>query len=377
MGKLQKTGRYWCAKTIEVFTFESDFNFYAIKIAISLKNTPSIINILAFMSDFIKNKSVSIENQNGASLTVLSYGAIIQSLKIPVGNEIRDVVLGFETVEDYITSYNLPSAPYFGTIVGRFAGRINQGKFILDGNEIQLHCNHGTNHLHGGENSLSKKFWKIEQTTDAPNPSVTLSCESEALEENYPGTLSTKVTYTLTESNELKVSISATTDERTIVNLTNHSYFNLDGNAKNVCKHDLRLNAQKALSTNEQQIPTGEMIDLVENPFDFMKNENVPLSIDTTFVNHPELSFGTLTSRDGKLSLEIQTNQPSIHIYVGGNCFGQISGKQNQTQHPQSGICFEAQNFPDAPNHPNFPTCDLLPNQTYLNETVFSFKTHL
>ena len=330
--------------------------------------------MLSNLSASHQNKSITIQNQKGASLHVFTFGATIQSLKIPVGNEMRDVVLGFENVEDYVQSYSLPSAPYFGTVVGRFAGRIKNGCFDLDGKIIQLHCNHGNNHLHGGEQSLSKKFWKIENVTESPNPSVTLSCVSEALEENYPGTLTVKVTYTLTELNELKIRITATSTEKTIVNLTNHSYFNLDGTTENVCHHGLSLEAEKALLTDEYQIPTGTFIDLVENPFDFMQNKKVPTSIDTTFVNPTQKNFGTLISKDGKLSMSVSTNQPAIHIYVGGNCFGEIMGKQNQIQHAQSGICFETQNFPDAPNHPNFPTCVLLPNETYLNESIFSFK---
>jgi aldose 1-epimerase len=316
----------------------------------------------------------TLKNKKGASFSVLNYGATIQSLKIPMEAEVRDVVLGFDSFEKYVDSFTLPSKPYFGSIVGRFAGRINQGKFQMAGQTIQLAQNLGEHHLHGGDFGFSTKIWDVFSVDTDENPSITLRYISEDLEENYPGKLHIEITYTLTETNRFYINIKATATKKTILNLTNHSYFNLDGHSKDVTMHGLVLNTENSLETDEDLIPTGKFRDLDKKPFQFMESKKMPSEIDTTFVCKPNQKFATLISSDSKLSMTVQTTQPGVHIYIGGNCFDKIKGKNDEVYHSKSGICFETQNFPDAPNHPNFPNCYLNPNEKYEHETIFTFQ---
>ena len=182
-----------------------------------------------------------------------------------------------------------------------------------------------------------------------------------------------KVTYTLTENNELKVTFSGKSTEDTIVNLTQHSYFNLDGHAKDISSQKLTVNAKNILETSEELIPTGNYIDLKNHAFDFSTAKDCPTSIDNTFVLEDK-EAATLYSEKTKIKMTVTTNQAAVHIYVGGNCFGQIKGKENANYHPTSGICFEAQNFPDAPNHSSFPSAVLKKDEEYFHQTTFKFE---
>ncbi|QBZ97248.1 aldose epimerase family protein [Flavobacterium sangjuense] len=316
----------------------------------------------------------AITNSKGTEVSIMTYGATITSLKIPVVNgEKIDVVLGFDTLEDYINSYYLPSPPYFGTTVGRFAGRINNAEFSLNGERNFLNKNHGEHNLHGGILGFSRKLWKVIATSSEENPSITLEYTSKNNEENFPGELTVQVTYTLTSANELKVSFTATTSEDTIVNLTQHSYFNLDGHSNAVSNQKLIINSEKILETNDELIPTGKFISLKNHPFDFAEAKICPTSIDNTFVLEDK-NAATLISEINKLQLSVTTNQPAVHIYVGGNCFDKIKGKENANYHPKSGICFETQNFPDAPNHAHFPSSILKKGAQYNHNTTFKFE---
>jgi aldose 1-epimerase len=183
-----------------------------------------------------------------------------------------------------------------------------------------------------------------------------------------------KTTYTLTEQNELKVTFYAKSSEDTIINLTQHSYFNLDGHSKDITNQKLLVNSNKILETSKELIPTGNYTDLKNNAFDFSVAKNCPTAIDNTFVLDNKKA-ATLYSKKNKLKMTVFTNQPGVHIYVGGNCFGQIKGKENANYHPQSGICFETQNFPDAPNHSHFPKAVLKKDEEYKHETTFQFET--
>lgn len=316
----------------------------------------------------------TLRNKNGCEFSVINYGATITSLKIPIAdNQKIDVVLGFETLEDYINSYYLPSPPYFGTTVGRFAGRINNAEFLLNGKRNFLNKNHGEHNIHGGILGLSRKFWKVMIINLEENPSITLEYISKSNEENFPGELIVKVTYTLTEENELKVNFTAKSDEDTIVNLTQHSYFNLDGHSNDITNQKLTVYSNKVLETNDEQIPTGEFAFLKNHDFDFSSVKPCPTSIDNTFVLEG-CNAVTLFSEKNKLKMTVTTNQPAVHIYVGGNCFNQIKGKENTDYHPKSGICFETQNFPDAPNHNNFPSSVLRKGEEYNHQTTFKFE---
>ncbi|MES2410672.1 MAG: aldose epimerase family protein [Bacteroidota bacterium] len=347
--------------------------------------TPSInAKLLGLLADEGEVFSHTLFNKKGAELSVMNYGATITSLKIPLKNDEKiDVVLGFETLEDYINSFDLPSPPYFGTVVGRFAGRINNAQFSLNGKRYFLNKNHGDHNLHGGMLGFSRKLWKVISLTSEENPSITLEYVSQHNEENFPGELTVRVTYTLTEENELKASFTATTTEDTIVNLTQHSYFNLDGHSNEITNQKLIVNATKILETNNELIPTGNFVALKNHPFDYTEAKPIPTSIDNTFVLEPEpkangaklnKNAATLSSEKNKLKMSVITNQPAVHIYVGGNCFSKINGKGNTIYHPTSGICFETQNFPDAPNHAHFPNSILEKGEQYNHQTTFKFE---
>jgi len=316
----------------------------------------------------------TLQNKRGTKLSVMNYGATITSLKIPVSDkEMTDVVLGFDTLDDYIKSYYLPSPPYFGTAVGRFAGRIGNAEFFLDGKKNFLNKNHGEHNIHGGILGFSRKIWKVMVLTLEENPSISLEYISKDNEENFPGELTVKATYTLTEDNELKVSFSAKSTEDTIVNLTQHSYFNLDGHSEDISNLKLIINSDKMLNTDAEQIPTGSFIPLKNHAFDFSQAQSCPSSIDNTFVLLQEEAV-CLFSKKNKLKMTVITNQPAVHVYVGGNCFGQITGKEKTNYHNTSGICFETQNFPDAPNHDHFPSSVLKSGEEYNHLTTFKFE---
>jgi len=316
----------------------------------------------------------TLSNKNGCEFSVINYGATITSLKIPnsTGEKV-DVVLGFETLEDYINSFDLPSAPYLGAIVGRYAGRINNGSFSLNGKTIDLSKNWNSHQIHGGSIGFSRKFWNVKSISDEENPSITLEYTSKNNEENFPGELYVEVTYMLTEDNELKITFIAKSSEDTIINLTQHSYFNLDGHSDDITNQTLLVNSDKILETTDELIPTGNFISLENHPFDFAVAKNCPTSIDNTFVLTGKKA-AVLYSKKNKLKMTVLTNQPAVHIYVGGNCFGQIKGKEKANYHPKSGICFEAQNFPDAPNHSHFPSALLKKEEEYLHQTTFKFE---
>ncbi|MEK8180521.1 aldose epimerase family protein [Flavobacterium buctense] len=323
------------------------------------------------------NKEVlcyTLTNKNGMECSVINHGATITSIKIPTSNgQKTDVVLGFDTLEDYINSFDLPSAPYLGTVVGRYAGRINNASFKLNGEKVQLTKNHKSHQIHGGLEGFSRKFWEVTSIYEDINPSITLEYTSLANEENFPGELNVKVTYTLTENNELKVTFQAKSTEDTIINLTQHSYFNLDGHTKDIASQKLFINAKNILETTTELIPTGNYTDLKNHTFDFSSPKNCPIIIDNTFVLESK-EAATLYSENTKIKMTVFTNQPGVHVYVGGNCFGQIKAKENADYHPASAICFETQNFPDAPNHSHFPNSVLRKNEEYLHQTTFKFE---
>lgn len=336
----------------------------------SSKNAKS----LGLLPDGKEVLSYILKNKNGIEFTTMNYGATIVSLKIPISeNKKIDVVLGFETLEDYIKSYYLPSPPYFGTTVGRFAGRINNAEFSLNGKRNFLNKNHGEHNLHGGILGFSRKVWKLIEQTSENNPLITFEYTSPNNEENFPGELTVRVSYILTEENELKVNYIAKSDEDTVVNLTQHSYFNLDGHSNDITNQKLQINSKNVLETTDDLIPTGKFVSLKGHEFDFSIPKSCPISIDNTFVLE-DSNATILISEKNKIKMSVNTNQPAVHVYVGGNCFNQVKGKENVDYHSKSGICFETQNFPDAPNHVNFPNAILKKGQEYSHTTIFKFE---
>ena len=337
----------------------------------------SICKSFGLMPDNDEILSFELSNKNGMKVTLINYGATVTSLQVPLSNgELVDVVLGFDTLESYLASYNLPSAPYFGTTVGRYAGRISKGVFTLNEKKYQLVGNNNGNSLHGGNVGFGKKAWNVTDLNSGENPSITFSLLSENLDENYPGDLQVDLKYTLTEENELQLEYKATTTEDTIINLTHHSYFNLNGHTDTVLDQQMFIASDKILETDQDNIPTGKFTDLSDHAFDFRTAKDCPASIDNSFAIEPSNDVvATLFSTKNNLKMNVYTNQPSVHIYVGGNCFDTLKGKENANYNATSGICFETQNFPDAPNHANFPNSVLKKGEEYHQKTVYKFET--
>jgi aldose 1-epimerase len=330
----------------------------------------------------------TLKNKNGVVVQITNYGARVVSLWVPdrKGN-FQDVVWGFETIAEYLTSSDI----YCGPIVGRFGNRIDKGKFELNGKKYQLTINNNENHLHGGTNGFYSKVWNAKPLLIKGNEALELTYFSKDGEEGYPGNLTIKVTYILKKDNSLTLLYSATTDKTTIINPTSHCYFNLSGTAKNtILDHVLFINAQKFTPTNEGLIPTGELRNLTGTPLDF----NVPTAIGARIDNNYEqLLFGkgydhnyiinkpmgtyekiaSIYSPESGVSMSVSSDQPGLQFYSGNFMKGDLKGKQGDIHNYRTGFALETQNFPDAPNHPNFPSAVLKPKQTYTQATTYTF----
>ena len=326
------------------------------------------------MPDGTPIHSYTLSNGNGMTFSAINYGATIMALNVPLKNgETTDVVLGFDSIENYLESINLPAPPHFGAAVGRWAGRINNGIFTLNGKSYQLNKNNGGHSLHGGRFGFSQIVWDVKQINSEDNPSITFSYFSRDGDENFPGDLSVEVTYTLSEENELIVDFWAESAEDTIINLTQHSYFNLNGHQSDIDDQQLFINANKKLETRGM-IPTGTLLNVGNTEFNFTTPQKCPHNIDATFViNKSKQPDAWLLSKKNHLKMTVSTTQPAVHIYVGGDLFGILKGKDGAAYHPLSGICFETQNFPDAPNHPDFPNPVLRKGETYKHRTTYQF----
>ena len=321
--------------------------------------------------------SYQLVNKNGMELKIINFGATITELKIPLKNGKKiDVVLGFDDLASYLKSFELKSAPYFGATVGRFAGRINNATFVLNGTKTVLDKNNNGHSLHGGNNGFSQVIWRVIDINNAENPSITLTYFSPNGDSKYPGDLTVDLTYTISEENELIIQYKATTSQDTVVNLTHHSYFNLDGHSSDVSNQEIVVNAHQILETTDECIPTGRLLEIKNTPFNFLTQKKVPSKIDNTFaLNNSEEFAASLFNEKNNLKMTVFTNQPGVHIYVGGNCFNMIKGKEESYYHPLSGICFETQNFPDAPNHNHFPNAVLKKGEEYNHKTIYKFQS--
>ena len=320
--------------------------------------------------------SYELKNNNGIEVKIINYGATITSLKIPLKTgKIIDVVLGLDTLEDYIKSYEIGGSPYYGSTVGRYSGRINQGLFSLNNTVYQLDKNLNNHSLHGGKIGFSQRIWEVKKFTEGINPSITLTYFSPNNEGGFPGDLNVELTYTLSENNELSIDYIATTSEDTIINLTNHSYFNLEGPTETVANQDLYINSSTVLETDNENVPTGLLLKVDSTSYDFSNAKKCPVKIDTSFVLNKENKIAaSLYSEINNLKMIVFTDQPSIHIYAGGKNDDSLTGKENIKYQSNSGICFETQNFPDAPNHNHFPNSVLKKEETYLQKTIYKFE---
>jgi aldose 1-epimerase len=337
-------------------------------------------------------KSVSLftlRNRNGVETRITNYGGIVVSLSVPDRNgKFDDVVLGFDGLAGYLQK----DVPYFGALIGRYGNRIAGGKFTLDGKTYTLAKNNGPNSLHGGNVGFDKKVWTAEPGADGQ--SLKLTYTSPDGEEGYPGTLTATVVYSLSDADELKIDYTATTDKPTVVNLTNHSYFNLAGQGMgDILNHQLQINASRFTPVDKTLIPTGELKEVVGTPFDFTaphtvgerindKNQQLEFGkgYDHNFVldgvsgpNAPPRLAARVTEPASGRILEVYTNEPGLQFYTGNFLDGTFTGKQGRVYKFRYGFCMETQHFPDSPNHANFPSTVLRPGETYRTTTIYRF----
>jgi aldose 1-epimerase len=332
-------------------------------------------------------EAFTLTNANGIELRTISYGAIIVSLRVPDRTgRMDDIVLGYDSLQGY-----LRVSPYFGAIVGRYGNRIGSGRFTLDGRTYRLATNNGPNHLHGGNRGFDKVVWQAEPLQNDSGVGVTFTYTSPDGEEGYPGTLLARVSYTLTDRDELVVEYHATTDQATPVNLTQHTYFNLAGDGRgDILGHELLINADSFTPVDSTLIPTGSMAPVDGTPFDF----RTPTAIGARIgADDQQLRFGggydhnfVLRQEDVALghaarvvepstgrTLDIYTTEPGLQFYSGNFLDGTITGKGGRVYHHRYGLCLETQHYPDSPNQPQFPSTVLRPGQEYRSRTVLVF----
>ena len=323
----------------------------------------------------------TLTNTLGFEVSVTNYGGAVTSLKTPDrdGN-FGEIVLGFESLDEYVHNPR-----YFGALIGRHANRIARGRFSLNGVEYQLPCNNGANHLHGGFKGFDKRVWDVRES----EKTLHLTYFSKDGEEGYPGNVTAAVDYVLLD-NELRVDYRATTDRDTIVNLTNHSYFNLRG-AGTILDHELTLNADHFTPVSEDLIPTGEIRSVEGTPMDFRNDKAIGAEIGASYdqlgftggydhnfaVNDYDgslRSFGRLYEPDTGRVLEVLTTQPGMQFYSGNFLDGSLVGRNGFVYVKYAGLCLEPQHFPDAPNHSSFPSTVLRPGEEYQQTTIFRFS---
>ena len=340
------------------------------------------------LSDGRDVDQVTLENGRGMTVKLIGYGAIITDVIVPDAKGKRaNVALGFSQLGDYEARNN----DAFGAVIGRYAGRIANARFAIGGREIRLQANDGPNALHGGPGGFDKKLWQLSPFKSRGNVGAVLLYSSPAGEQGLPGKLDVKITYTLLPSNALRIDYEATTDRATVLNLTNHSYFNLGGaGSGSVRGHLLQIESRRILETDDRGIPTGGTIPVAGTPFDFRRPASIASKID---MPHPQMTgrrgfnHSWLLDNEGKLSraafvvdphsgrrLEVLTTEPSLHFYTGNWFSGQVRGAQGRLYRPHDGLALETQHYPDAPNRRDFPSTELRPGETFRSTTIYRFS---
>ena len=330
----------------------------------------------------------TLTNRNGMEAKITNYGGIVTTLTAPDrNNKYADVVLGFNDLDSYLKGH-----PYFGALVGRYGNRIAKGRFTLNGVEYKLAVNNGENHLHGGIKGFDKVVWTARSMRTKLGPALSLTYLSKDMEEGYPGNLTVKVVYTLTNNNELRIDYSASTDKDTVTNLTHHSYFNLAGEGNgDILNHQLLLKASRFTPTDAGSIPTGELRNVQGTPFDFLKSTSIGARINQ---DEEQLKFGggydhnwVVNGRAGTLRqaasvyestsgrvMDVWTTEPGIQFYTGNFLDGTLTGKSGKAYARRNGFCLETQHYPDSPNKPKFPTTTLRKGATYRSTTIYRFS---
>ena len=329
----------------------------------------------------------TLTNSRGMQAAITNYGGTLVSLRTPdKTGHMDDIVLGFDSLDGY-----LGTEPYFGALIGRYGNRIGHAQFKLDGVEYHLAKNDGQNILHGGLKGFDKRVWKARDVSKG-SPALELTYLSKDGEESFPGNLSATVVYTLTEANELRLDYTATTDKKTVLNLTNHSYFNLAGQGNgDILKHQIMINADRYTPVDSGLIPTGELASVTGTPFDLRKavaveahindnNEQIKLGkgYDHNFVLNrtgtaPSLAARVTEAGSGR-TMEVLTDQPGVQFYTGNFLDGTIHGKGGKVYGHRAALCLETQHFPDSPNKPSFPSVELKPGQTFHSTTIYRFR---
>ena len=337
----------------------------------------------------------TLRNNNGCEAKITNYGAIVVSLTMPdKKGQLSDVVLGFDSLAKYLTDDYAEHCPYFGSVPGRYANRIAAGKFSLEGKQYQLAINNPPNTLHGGTRGFDKQLWDGKLLSSADGPALQLEYVSKDGEEGYPGTLTAKVIYTLTNNNELKVDLEATTDKTTVVNLTQHSYFNLKGEGNGtILDHEVKLDAEKFTPVADAgSIPTGELRDVKGTPFDFTTPHRIG---ERNTQDEPQLDYGKGYDHNFVISgdysthklrpaahvyeaasgrtLDVEITAPGMQFYTGNFLDGHLIGKSGKAYGKNFGFCMEPQDYPDSPNKPSFPSAVLKPGETYRSSIVYRF----
>ena len=329
-----------------------------------------------------------LSNRQGMEISIINYGGIITSWTAKDKNGVyKDIVLGYNELSEYEKE-----TPYFGAIIGRYGNRIAKGKFSIDGKEYTLAVNNGENHLHGGMKGFDKVVWDAETRSTDSSVSVILTYLSKDMEEGYPGNLEVEVIYTLNNEDELSVTYKATTDKTTVINLTQHSYFNLSANFSNtILNHELIINSDAFLPVDNTLIPTGEFRDVTNTPFDFRTPKIIGQQINEEDLQLKN-GFGydhcwVLNEQDkgvrfvasafepqSRRYLEVFSDEPGIQFYSGNFLDGTLPSKNNGSYEFRSGFCLETQHFPDSPNHKNFPSVILRPEEEYNSQTIFKLS---
>lgn len=328
-----------------------------------------------------------LTNKNGMQMSVINYGAIITSLTAPdKDGKYENVVLGYTTPDEYFNG----NPYFFGAAIGRYGNRIAKGQFSLDGNDYQLTVNDGPNSLHGGK-GFDKRVWEAEPVNGAAEPTIKFHYTSKDGEEGYPGNLTTTITYTLSDDNALEISYEATTDKKTVVNLTQHSYFNLSAKFNTILDHELMLDADGMTPVDATLIPTGEITKVEGTPFDFRSPKEIGKDIEVAdeqlkrglgydhnwVLNHQQEGFrkvGSLYHKGSGRFMEIYTDEPGIQFYSGNFLDGTHKSKTGGMYEQRSGLCLETQHYPDSPNQPSFPSTVLNPGERYQTKTTYKFS---